>query len=141
MDERKQHAFVQMVRDRGGDDAEVAVTIDEFFDGNDDAGSIAAHLQHAPSLTTIRRVLEGLRAHPSVHDVKLDIEKLKWPQYPAGKWPYANRAAVITTLDASAVGDVAAEASADMVDVVKECDPPAGRELPDGFRYIEVDWD
>ena len=140
MDERKQHAFVQMVRERGGDDGEVAVTIDEFFDGNDDVSSIAANLAHTPSLTTIRRVLEGLRAHPSVHELHLDVEKLKWPQYPAGKWPYANRAGIVTTLDAPAVGHLAAEASGELVDATHQSDPPADREVPEGYHYVEVDW-
>lgn len=141
MDEQKQQAFVQMVRERGGDTDEVAVSVEEFFDGNDDATSIAAGHAHSPSLTTIRRVLDGLRTHPGVHEVYLEVEKLRWPEYPAGKWPYAHRAHVITTLDPPQVDELAADSDPAPASAVEPDGAAPGHDAPPGFRYIEVGWD
>ena len=141
MDQDKQHAFVQMVRSRGGDTGQVAVTVDEFFDGNDDTQSIAAHATHQPSLTTIRRVLEGLRAHPAVHDVYLEVEQLKFPQYPDGSWPYANNVAVVARLGAHELDELAVEAAPDPANEVDAEAIFPGHEVPPGYRHFEMGWD
>ena len=141
MDQEKQQAFVQMVRSRGGDTGEVAVTVDEFFDGNDDTESIAVHAVHKPSLSTIRRVLDGLRAHPAVHDVYLEVEQLKFPRYPDGSWPYANSVGVVAKLEGRQLDELAVEAAPDPASEVDGDTVFPGHEVPPGYRHFEMGWD
>ena len=63
MDRAKQQAFIEHVRGRGGDAAQVAVTVEQFFDGNDCEWSLGANRDEEISLGAVRDVLQ---AHPGV---------------------------------------------------------------------------
>src|SRR5262249_15131875 len=58
------------------------VTVEEFFDGNTDLGSIGCNLPQHPGLEHFHRVLNEIRFRPDVQDVLVriyDIEDDDWP--------------------------------------------------------------
>jgi hypothetical protein len=143
MDRAKQIAFVEHVRARGGEQAQVAVSIEQYFDGNDCDWCIAPNRADDIGLDTIRRVLTELRARPEVHDVRIELDVLELETYPDDEWPYASGAAVITTLSPDEVDALTIEADtdpsggpADAVDWL--VDAP---DIPEGYHYVGVWWD
>jgi len=143
MDLVKQTALVDHVRERGGASAQVAVTLEQFFDGNDCEWCIAPNRPEDMPLDTVRRVLFDLRAHPDVHDVRVELDLLEFQEFPDDEWPCASGVAVITTLlpeevdamtiecDTEASGGPAATA-----EWLVDCPP-----VPDGHHYVGVWWD
>ena len=143
MDLAKQVAFVDHVRGRGGATSQVAVTLEQFFEGNDCEWCIAPNRPEDVPLDTVRRVLFDLRAHPDVREVRVELDVLEFQDFPDDEWPYASGVAVITTLlpeevdamtiDADTESSGGPAASADWL-----VDGPA---VPDGHHYVGVWWD
>jgi hypothetical protein len=143
MDLAKQTALVEHVRSRGGDSTQVAVTLEQFFEGNDCEWSIAPNRDEAMPLDTVRRVLFDLRERPEVHDVRVELDVLEFQAYPDDEWPYASGVAVITTLMPEEVDAMTIDAEtqpsggpASRLDWL--VDAPA---MPDGHHYVGVWWD
>jgi hypothetical protein len=142
MDHTKQTAFIEHVRERGGTEAQVAVTLEQFFDGNDCEWCIAPDRAEDIPLETVRRALFELRDQPEVHDVRIELDRLEFQTFPDDEWPFASGAAVITTLSPRQVDLIIAAAEpkpsggpAHAVDWL--VDPPA---IPDGHHYVGVWW-
>jgi hypothetical protein len=143
MDLAKQRAFIEHVEARGGRTAQVAVTLEQFFDGNDCEWCVAPNRDDDIDLDTVRRVLFELRDRPEVHDVRMDLVHLEFDAFPQDEWPYANGAAVITphlpeevdalTIDADTDPSGGPTASVDWL-----VDAPS---IPPGHHYVGVWWD
>lgn len=64
------------------------VSIERFFDGNDDEGSIGCNLNPHPGLPAFRRTLIGLLSRADVSNVYVEIAEIDPdPQ----SWPFADR--------------------------------------------------
>jgi len=143
MDLVKQTALVEHARARGGDATQVAVTLEQFFDGNDCEWCIAPNRDEAMPLETVRRVLFDLRGRPEVHDVRIELDVLEFQSYPDDEWPYASGVAVITTLmpeevDAMTVDAETEPSGGPATSVDWLVDAPS---VPDGHHYVGVWWD
>ena len=142
MDHDKQIAFITHVRERGGGQAQVAVTLEEFFDGNDCEWCIAPDRAESTPLAAVRESLFSLRDRPEVHDVRIELDRLEFQTYPDDEWPYASGVAVITTLSPRQVDQLIAVAepkpSGGPMDSVEWLvDAPA---IPAGHHYVGVWW-
>ena len=143
MDLAKQTALVEHARARGGDSTQVAVTLEQFFDGNDCEWCIAPNRDEAMPLETVRRVLFDLRERPEVHDVRVELDVLEFQSYPDDEWPYASGVAVITTLTPEEVDAMTVDAETEpsggpAASVDWLVDAPS---VPDGHHYVGVWWD
>lgn len=79
----------------------LAVSLDEFFEGNSDEASIGVNLvpeQHV-GLSGYRRALESIRRRPDVQDVFLELTEIPDLNEPADDviWPTACVAFIVTT--------------------------------------------
>jgi hypothetical protein len=142
MDLAKQAALIEHVRERGGTGAQVAVTLELFFDGNDCEWCIAPNRSDDLPLEDVRRALFALREHPDVHDVRIELDQLELDAYPDDEWPYASGAAVITTLMPDEVDALLLEAEVDpsggpVSQVGWLVDAPS---IPEGHHYVGVWW-
>lgn len=140
MDRAKQVAFVGHVRSRGGDVAQVAVTLEQFFEGNDCEWCIAPEAD--TDLATVRRVLYALRDRPEVADVRVELDILEFETYPDDEWPYASGVAVITMLQPEAVDELTVDAGTDPSGGPSDgvdwlVDAPC---VPPGHHYVGVWW-
>ena len=124
MDLAKRDALVAHVRGRGRSGGQVAVTLEQYFDGNDCEWCIAPHRSQDLALDDVRRVLLALRDHPDVHEVRIELEQLEFDVFPDDEWPHASGAAVITTLLPDEVDAMLLEAEVD----------------PSGGPASNVDW-
>jgi hypothetical protein len=131
----------------GGQDAYPVVSLDLFFDGNNDPGSIAPNLDPHPGVETFERVLREIRDREDVSDVVVQIDEVI-----PGEWPYVNAVYVVTTARPEAVYEWAAELRPD--EYVGEDDeiepwhmrpgggkPPGAPSVPQGHRVVTLFWD
>lgn len=143
MDLTKQRALIEHVEARGGRRAQVAVTLEQFFDGNDCDWCVGPNRDEAIDLEDVREVLFALRDRPEVHDVRMELDPLEFDVYPDDEWPFASGVAVITTLHPEEVDALTVEAGTEpsggptpTVDWL--VDAPL---IPVGHHYVGVWWD
>ena len=69
------------------------VTLEEFFEGNDDPGSIGYNLPEPPEPREFYALLLEIRDKPGVADVRIEVMQLEDPE----GWPNSDTIWVITT--------------------------------------------
>ena len=67
------------------------VSLDDFFQGNDDVGSIGCNLDSHPGIDTFYQVLRSVRARESVQDVLVRINAVE------DMWPFSDVVYVISS--------------------------------------------
>lgn len=142
-------AVAAMVAARAGPPPpRVTVSIEEFFDGNNDAESIAPNLDATaphPGLGGIRSTLREIRSRPEVVDVRIAIHEWPNPQVPDddGMWPAAEHVYVWTTASQSDVERWVRPLRSDGVAECPSTEALCGPEvtLPPGVRLSRVTWD
>jgi hypothetical protein len=68
------------------------LTLAEFFEGNDVAGSIGCNLTPMPEPSEFYALLKGIAARPEVADVRVQITMFDAPE-----WPFSDTVWVITS--------------------------------------------
>jgi hypothetical protein len=75
------------------------LTLEEFFEGNDDGGSIWCNLQEAPEPDEVYTMLKAIRSRPEVDAVYIMVTQHDGP----GSWPFSDTVWVVTSTDPDAV--------------------------------------
>jgi hypothetical protein len=93
MDQKKRDALVESLRSEPPNAQ--TVTVQRFFDGNDDLGSIGCNLDDHPGIDAFRETLGRLEKREDVEGVLLWISELD-----AGKqfWPFVDTVLVAGTI-------------------------------------------
>jgi len=73
------------------------ISVERFFDGNDDLGSIGCNLIEHPGVDAFRDVLTGLLRRPDVQAVYAQISELDPGE---DCWPFANTVLVVGAIPA-----------------------------------------
>ena len=86
---------------RGGsiDDFDVPrplVTLEEFFEGNEEFGSIGCNLPDWPRPREIYEAFRAIRGRPDVADVRVEVSQWEGPE----EWPFSDAVWVITSVSA-----------------------------------------
>lgn len=68
------------------------VSLEDFFGGNADEGSIGCNLPKHPGLLTFFNVLAAIRERPETEDVLIEIYEAE----PDADWPFSERVYIIT---------------------------------------------
>ena len=135
--------LLQEIEALGGADASPVVSMEAFFDGNEDQGSIGPNLYPHPGLDTFQRVLQGIEQRPSVARVLVQISEVMSED----EWPFSDRVYVVTTATTGEVHDWAAELEPDPYDETVPDDwldgraPPGAPAIPEGHRVVPLFWD
>lgn len=69
------------------------VTVPEFFEGNDDPGSIGYNLPDHPEPAEFHKLLTGMAAMPEVLDIRIEVKDLEDPD----GWPATDSIWIVTT--------------------------------------------
>jgi hypothetical protein len=73
---------------------DIVVTLEDFFVGNADRGSIGCNLgKSQPAISTFYEVLSAIRAREDVQDVLVRICEFNEP----GRWPYGDTIYILTS--------------------------------------------
>lgn len=116
-------------------DPPIAVSLEDFFDGNPSEGSIGCNVIPPPGLARFRAVLDALRAGAGVENVWVLVTLWDEPD-----WPFSDHIAVATTLSNAEIAEAIEELQPDEV---FDLSPEVARPLPAsvGHRLIGVWWD
>lgn len=152
MDELKRTELIETIKARGflnhadsittpGVRKTVLVTPREFFEGNDDLGSIGCNLYEHPGINTFRAVLEELEARDSVAGIHLVITDLE--EDDPGVWPFSDTVYFVTTAPPEEIAEALELLSPDEVglinlDYAEFANPPA---IPAGYHLVLAWWD
>ena len=71
------------------------VSIERFFDGNDDEGSIGCNLVPHPGVEAFRRTFEGLKSRPGVREIYAQITELDPGE---DSWPFTDTILVVGSI-------------------------------------------
>ena len=119
--------------------SEIAVSLDLFFDGNNDLGSIGCNLgEDQPSIREFYRTLAALRDKSEVQDVLVRIVDAD----DDSSWPYTDTVYVISSLPQSEIETALRSLSFDEVTPEWLYGKPLSAPEPfDGFTAYSVWWD
>ena len=111
------------------------ISIERFFDGNDDAASIGCNLMEHPGMDVFRDVLTGLLRRSDVRAVYAQIAELDPGE---DSWPFTDTVAVI--------GSIPPDDLREAVSVLQPTDVGSDRDFSDlaqkhGGRALVVWWD
>lgn len=97
----------------------VAVSLEQFFDGNRCKSSIAANVEPSPQYHTIESwcsLLKEIRATPGVADVVVQIYMIEpYEDGRLGFWPYADTIWIYSSLDRDTIASLVAPLDPDEV--------------------------
>jgi len=110
----------------------------QFFDGNDDLGSIGCNLLHHPGIAAFDdafRRIEGMEGVAGVHLAITEIDETS-----DTIWPFTDTAYIVTRLDPLTFADVLKPLESDEIGYSEEifANPPT---VPTGYRLVQVWWD
>lgn len=115
------------------------LTLSEFFDGNDDHGSLGCNLTPPPGPRKFQEVLQGIASRQVVSDVRVQITMQDDPE----AWPFSDTVWIITSAPPDTVVEWFEpslrpdECSAGWTEGV-EFEPV---EVPEGMRPVACWWD
>ncbi len=89
------------------------VTLEEFFEGNDDYGSIGCNLTPMLGPGFFFEILERIRSLPNVQDVLVEVVEVE-PEDPLA-WPFSDTVYVFTDAEPSEVAQWAAPIKPDAI--------------------------
>ncbi|WP_432941291.1 hypothetical protein ACQPXM_33315 [Kribbella sp. CA-253562] len=131
----------EIARQGGYDGAgpEPVVSLELFFDGNDDLASIGSNLSDHPGPAHFYGVLSAIRDRPDVHSVWVGVSEVMGPD----EWPFSDHVYVVTTASPAEVGSWAASLGADMPgdDWWNDAPPLREIEVPPQTRLVTLWWD
>ena len=118
---------------------EIVVSLEDFFNGNDDLGSIGCNLgNEQPLVAEFYRVLKNIRSRPEVQDVLVRICDYSDPT----SWPFSDAVHIITTAGHETVNAWVASLKPDEVYAEWMYGKPAAAPvLNSGMTPYSVWWD
>ncbi len=139
----KREALIEKIRSQGlslSPNFLPVVSLEGFFEGNEDPGSIACNLIKHPGPQYFFEHLLAIRSKTNVQDVLVEIYEVEEDNLTV--WPFSERVYVLT--DAS-VEDVSGWMKLLEPDEIDEGyfqgKPPAAPELREGMRVYAIWWD
>lgn len=134
----------ELIRSQGGvEDPTIpapVVSVEEFFDGNDDLGSIGCNLfEDHPGMKRFYEVLKSVEARPEVQAVVVEIYEIMEGD---GEWPFSERVYVLTSAGAADVEAWTTELEPSEVEEGWVGGRPArAPEVSEGHRVWALWWD
>ena|ERR1700761_6819499 len=94
-------------------DTEQIVSVERFFDGNDDPGSIGCNLMEHPGVDVFRNLLTGLLQRSDVQAVYARISELDPGEE---SWPFTDTVFVVGTISPEELRDILSPLQPDEID-------------------------
>ena len=137
VDSTKRDELIQRIQAQPEhEEGRALVTIAEFFDGNDDLGSIGCNLTDHPGLDHFRQVLDNIASRPDVEQVWLQIYDLE-----EGDWPFSENVLIVGTAPASHIEELSESLQPSEVSELQMDWTPSRAPDLSGRRYINLWWD
>jgi hypothetical protein len=128
----------QLKQDLARQEAPQIVSIERFFDGNEDPGSIGCNLTEHPGIDLFRDTLTGLLRRPDVQAVYAQIAELDPGQ---GSWPFTDTLFIAGTLPVEVLRQLLSSLQPDEVSVCESSQIPAVIRANHDAPVLSVWWD
>jgi len=143
VDQLKRARLIQLLDQLGGvgsDSPLPVVSLEDYFNGNDDLGSIGCNLSEHPGVSGFFEVLSAVRNRPDVQDVLVEISDAD--ERDPTTWPFSERVYIITTAAESDVAEWLTALKPSEVEVGWSGERPttAPIEKP-GYHAVAAWWD
>lgn len=116
------------------------VSLEDFFTGNEDYGSIGCNLGEHPGPQLFFEHLKGIRARHDVQDVLVEINEVE--EADEEMWPFSDRVYILTNAPEEEVVSWTAPLMADEVEAgYAYGQPSSAPELQAGMKVYGVWWD
>jgi len=112
------------------------VKVCEFFDGNDDLGSIGCNLPKHPGLDTFRRVIGQVAALDSVDQIWLQIY-----DHDEGEWPFSENILIFGDVTITEIERLSSVIEPSEVNEMRIDWRPSRAPDLEGRRYVNLWWD
>ena len=143
MDHRQQ--LIELIREQGlpspdGVTPLPVVSLEAFFMGNEDLGSIGCNLPEHPGVARFFELLAAIRARPNVQDVLVEIYEVE--ESDPSMWPFSDRVYILTAADRDTVAEWVAELEPDAIEEGYAAGrPPAAPETKPPNQVWAAWWD
>jgi hypothetical protein len=116
------------------------VSLEDFFEGNKDLGSIGCNLTNHPGIPKLYEVLKGIRAKDNVQDVLIEIYEID-DEY--ADWPFSENVYILTSASKKEVEKWMEPLQPDEIfEGWRSKKPPsAAPKLKDGMKVLGAWWD
>jgi len=93
--------LIKKIYEQGYPDAKTAplISLEDFFEGNNDEGSIGCNLVEHPGISTFYTVLLKIRNKPNVQDVFVEIMEVEDDEY----WPFSERVYILANTNSKEI--------------------------------------
>jgi hypothetical protein len=118
------------------EESRALITVEEFFDGNDDLGSIGCNLVEHPGLDHFLHTLSAIAKRPDVEQVWLRIYDLE-----EGDWPFSENVLIVGKMPLSEIQDSIDSLQPSEVSQMKFDWVPSRDQSLFGREYINLWWD
>ena len=142
MDQFRRSKLIEMAKQQGIDRGVLplpVVSLEDFFTGNDDPGSIGCNTDH-PGPDYFREPLYAIRAKPNVQDVLIEIYEVD--EGDEASWPFSEGIFVLTSAKREEVEGWLAPLQPDSVEEdLTFVVPESARQLQPGVYVYYAWWD
>lgn len=114
------------------------MTLEQFFDGNDDLGSIGCNLTKHPGIQFFFNTLRSIRDRQDVHDVVIEIYEVE--EEDDSMWPFSERVFVITSAAQHDIDSWFVDLQPSEIETGLSL-PPDGPSAPHGCDVFAAWWD
>lgn len=131
----------EKIYSQGYPNAEAApiVSIEDFFEGNNDEGSIGCNLLEHPGIDTFYKVFLDIREKTNVQNVFVEIMEIEDNE---DYWAFSERVYILTSADISTVeGWVEQLQPTEIDEGYAFGKPPLAPDLKEGYKVISIWWD
>jgi hypothetical protein len=97
MDLNRRHELIKRIKEQGlptANKQRPVVSLEEFFIGNDDLGSIGCNLADHPGIQKFYNILKAIREKHEVQDVLIEIHEVE--ESDESMWPFSERVYILT---------------------------------------------
>ena len=115
------------------------VSLEDFFEGNDDEGSIGCNLLEHPGIKTFYKVLLDIKNKENVQDVFVEIMEIEDDEE---YWAFSERVYILTNANISEVEDWVEPLEPSEIDEGYAFgEPPLAPNLKEEYKVLSVWWD
>lgn len=112
------------------------LTLEEFFEGNKDEGSIGCNLLEHPSIEVFHSCLKEIRDKETVQGVFVEVMEYEW------EWPFSERVYILSVENEETVSKwLQLLAPSDISEGFMYGKPKEAPKLIEGYKVYSVWWD
>lgn len=142
MDSRKRTELIERIKSIAFPEATEktpVVGIEDFFEGNDDFGSIGCNLYEHPGIGEFYATFLKVQSKEFVSEVLVGIYEVE--EFDESMWPFSEQVFIITSESESVIEQYVKSLEVDRIDIVDQTMLLPEPNVPEGHHVLQLWWD